>query len=220
MNQKKKNLTDLVLNALIVISTVLSVGSYFFSGPDLLGSVRSGCFKYFTTDSNVLAAAASLAFLYFNIRKLSHPEEKLPKWVLIFKFTGTVSVAITLLTVVFFLGPTAAVHGGMKAYFRFFEGNTFALHFSTPVLAIVSLLFFETEGTLTKKDVLFGLLPTVVYSFVYLVLVVFVKVWFDWYGFTFGGKLFMAPVSMIVMYLATFAVSVVLAKLRREETQA
>lgn len=206
MESKKRNAVDAVLNLVIILSTIIAVGLYFVSGPDALGSSGTRCFRYFTTDSNVLAAVAALVMLVYNVRGT-----KPPKWATVFKFVGTVSVTVTLLTVVFFLAPMGALHGGLRGYLRFFEDSTFALHFSTPVVAIVSLLF-ERYYKLTFADTLWGLAPTVVYSLVYLVLVVFIKVWTDWYGFTFGGKLYMAPVSMAGMYLVTLGIASILRK--------
>lgn len=207
MNAKKRNWLDLALNIVVILSTIIATGVYFVSGPDALGSQKTACFRYFTTDSNVLVALTSIVMLVFNIRKARAPETEVPRWALIFRYVGVTSVTITLLTVVFFLAPTAAVRSGLAGYLRLFEGNTFVLHFSTPVIAIVAFCLLEKDRKLTVKDSLWALLPTVIYSIVYLVLVVFVKVWTDWYGFTFGGKTVMIPVSMIAMYLLTFGVA-------------
>lgn len=214
MNRKRQNLIDLILNLLILLSTIAAVGVYFVGVPDVLGSSGTGCFKYFTTDSNILCAISSAVMLIYNCRRLKDPSAVIPEWVSVFKFVGTVSVAVTLTTVVFFLAPVASIKGGIAQFFFFFEGNIFALHFSTPVLAIISVALFEKEPPLPRRASLWSLLPTVVYSVVYLVLVVFLKIWDDWYGFTFGGKLFLAPIAMIAMYLLTLALAALLRKLQ------
>lgn len=217
MNAKTRNRLDFFLNLAILLSTAAAVGYYFVSGPDVLGSTGSGCLKYFTTDSNILAAIASAVFLFYNVKRWNNPAYRIPHAVLIFKFVGTVSVALTFLTVLFFLAPVGCASGGAENFFFFFAGNVFVLHFSTPVLAILSFVLFERERevALSRRTALWGLLPTVVYSVVYLVLVVFVKVWTDWYGFTFGGKLYVIPFSMIAMYVATFGIAAALLWLRR-----
>ena len=207
MNAKKKNGVDLILNVVVILCTIAATGVYFFSGPDVLGSQKTACFRYFTTDSNVLVALTSIVMLVYNIRRTRAPETEMPRWTLIFRYVGVTSVTITLLTVVFFLAPMAAMRGGFANYFRFFEGNTFVLHFSTPVIAFLAFCLLEKDRKLTVRDSLWTLLPTVVYSIVYLVMVAFVRVWPDWYGFTFGGKTVMIPVSMIGMYLLTFGVA-------------
>ena len=100
MKAKIRNITDLVLNLIIIATTLAAIGQYFVGGPDALGSSRTGCFRYFTTDSNVLAVLASLTLLPICIKRIRKPETEIPRWLLIFKYTATVSVTITLLTVV------------------------------------------------------------------------------------------------------------------------
>lgn len=219
--KKKTLIASLILNALIVVSTVLAVGCYFWVGPDVLGSSGSGCFKYFTTDSNVLVAVASLVLIICELPLLHNPEKGLPKWALLFKFAGTVSVNITLLIVLFFLAPVSCMKNGWQMFGFYFEGNTFALHLSTPLLAIFSLLLTENEietgVSLRLRDTLWALAPTVVYSFVYAYMVIFDGRWTDWYGFTFGGNYAVAPISMLVMYCVTFAISAVLCAARNNK---
>ena len=193
-------LIGIVLNLVIVLSTLWAVGVYFINDADALGLSGTQCFRYFTTDSNVLAMLVSLLMLVYLLRSFFRGAE-IPEWVLILKFVGTVAVTLTFLTVVFFLIPTS--HGNPM---NFFAGNTFVLHFSTPVLCVLSLLLFERTPALPFRAVLFALLPTVVYSFVYAAMI-FTKRWPDFYGFTFGGNLKIAPVSMIAMYAFTFLIA-------------
>ena len=215
MKTKTYRLIDLLFNIVIFLTTAWAVVFYFYSDPDILGSTRTACFRYFTTDSNVLEAAAAAVVCVFRVLQLKDPDRKMPLWVTVLRFTGTAAVALTLLTVVFFLAPVSCISSGIGTVPFYFAGNVFVLHLSTPVLAIVSLILFDREGEITRRRSLWGLVPTVVYSVVYLVLVVFVKVWYDWYGFTFGGKLYLAPVSMIVMYAVTWGIAWVLRKLRK-----
>ncbi len=217
---KRRNTIDLILNLLIVVSTVAAVGYYFVGGPDILGSVGSGSLRYFTTDSNILAGFGSLAMLTVNLRRIREPKYSASRFVRCLKFAGTVSVTITLLTVVFFLVPMAVLKSGIASAGFFFAGNVFALHLSTPLLALVSLLGFEREDLPSRKGTLWGMAPTVIYSLVYLVNVVFLKIWTDWYGFTFGGKLWMAPVSLLAMYALTYAVIALLRRLCGGRTSA
>lgn len=212
---KKLNLLDFIFNLLIVLSTVWAVRLYYIGGPDALGSTGSTSLKYFTTDSNILVAVASLVMLLFNIARFFKPDTVMPKWVSVLKYAGTSAVALTFLTVVFFLGPVFSIGVGIKGYLRMFEGNILALHLTTPLLAIISLIFFERDNSFKLSDCLIASLPSYIYSLVYFTMVVCLKKWTDWYNFTLGGKTYMIPVALIVMYLATFGVSVLLKKLRR-----
>lgn len=213
---KKKIAAALVIHLAIVVSTLLAVGGYFVGGPDVLGSKGTQCLKYFTTDSNILAAVGSAAGAVYCVRRLRDPGAQVPVWVRSLKFAGTVAVTITLLTVVFFLAPVASLRGGARQFLLFFRGNVFALHLSTPVLALVSLICLERDEKLPFRHALWGLAPTVVYSIVYFLMVVVLKRWTDWYGFTFGGKAYMIPVAFVSMYLATAAVCAVLYRLGKK----
>ncbi|MCQ2530391.1 MAG: hypothetical protein MJ086_03965 [Lachnospiraceae bacterium] len=205
MKKSARYIADVIINIVIVASTVLAIVLYFFSGPDNLGSQGVDCFKYFTTDSNVVAFVASLLYIIFRLKG------NVPKWVRVFKFVGTVAVTLTFLTVVFFLVPTSAIFGGggLRVALFFFKGNVFVLHFSTPVLSIISTCFLEKDFPITKKQALWGLVPTAVYAAVYAIMVIVVKRWYDWYGFTFGGRFELAPVAIIGMLLVTLAIALV-----------
>ena len=199
---------DLVLNILIVVTTAWAVAQNFTGrSAALFGNADFRCFRYFTTDSNVIAAVASLLVLPWNVMQLKNPDKELPRGLMIYKFATTVSVTVTLLTVVFFLCPTSYARIGAGAIDAFFGGDLFVLHFSTPVLAVLSAVVLERQPTLELRHALWGLAPTVVYSVVYVVMVIFQERWPDFYGFTFGGNLKMAPVSLVAMYLATLAIS-------------
>ena len=216
MKSKTRNFIDLIFNLAIVLSTVWAVRYYYVGGPDALGSVGSGCFKYFTTDSNILVAVAALVMLIFNVARLFKPEVVMPKWVSVFKYTGTAAVTLTLITVVLFLGPIAAIKAGLQGYMRMFADNILALHLTTPLLSIISLIFFERDNDFSLGDCLTACLPTYVYAVVYFTMVVCLKIWNDWYSFTLGGKVYMIPIAIIVMFLASFGISALLRKLRRK----
>ena len=211
----KKRAIDLVMNVLIVLTTAWAVLMYFIGEPDILGSHDIQCFKYFTTDSNILAALGSLFYLSFRFLHRDDPSRTPPHWLALFKFIGTVAASITLLTVVFFLAPMGAIRGkGLHTVLLFFSGNVFVLHLSTPVLSILSTLFLEKDPPLTRKQALWGTLPTTVYALVYLTMVVLLKQWDDWYGFTFGGQYQFVPVVMIVMFLFSLGLSLAERRIR------
>lgn len=177
------------------------------------------CMMFFTNLSNIFVGIASAIMIPFNVKNLKNGSNSFPKWLFILKFTATVSVTVTLLTVVFFLGPMNVIMGygqsgelEIARYFNYFAGNAFYLHFLTPILAIASVIFFENcEVPLSKKTALWGLLPTVLYSIVYFYEVVIVGWqnggWYDFYGFTFGGNMKLAAVSIVAMYAATYLIS-------------
>ena len=208
---KIRIISDLAVNLAIAVFTVMAVYNYFSGGPDALGSVNTQTFRYFTTDSNLLMAVIALVYAGFNVLCLFRPETAEPKWLHILKFTGTTAVSVTFVTVVIFLGPTAAMKSGARGYFRMFEGNVFFLHFLCPLLAIVSFTLLERGPRLSVIETLWALIPTVVYSIIYYIMVVkAARPWPDFYGFTFGGKMWAVPFSVLGMYTLTFGLATLL----------
>ena len=166
-------------------------------------------FRYFTMLSNVLAAIAAAIVSAFDAKALVCEEENLPRWVLILKYAGTVAVTLTFVTVVVFLSPMVEAMG--YGYFSLFRNENFLLHFLSPVLAILSFILFERIEDFKFIETLYGVIPTVLYSFVYLPMVVIGAEkggWPDFYMLTFGGHMWVAPISLIVMYGATFGLAV------------
>ena len=153
--------------------------------------------RYFTSLSNVFCGLTAVAVAVCRLCGV------LPRAVLILKYMGTVSVTVTLLTVIFFLGPT------MKDYKKLLTGPDLFLHLICPVLALVS--YFAWDKPSASWPVVFlGMLPMVLYAAMYLYRVLWApegKRWKDFYGFNRGGKW---PVSLIAMLLGTLIISLVL----------
>ena len=200
-----------LINIVITVTTVCAISVYFYGKADALGSAGTNCFRYYTTDSNVLAAVSAGLCLVFSFRK------RLPHAVEVFRFISTVAVLITFFTTTFFLTPNAALSGrGMSAITAYFGGNVFVLHLSTPVLSLISLLISEHDFTISRKECLWGISTVVIYSVVYVYMVVIAKEWRDWYGFTFGGKTQFVPIVVLVMYSFAAVLSLLLHLVNRK----
>ncbi len=220
MKEKTKNIVSLVLNVIIIVSTVYAI-SAFFTGRAGLGNMQasgSECFRYFTNLSNIFAAVSSCVMLVFNFINIGKGTNLFPKWAMLLKFTSAAAVSVTFVTVVFFLAPLFMTFG--FSYWDLFTGSCFYLHFTTPVLAAVSVMFFERCENFTKKNALLGLVPTVLYSIVYVIMVVIIGRenggWPDFYGFTFGGRIQLVPVSLVAMYALTLLISFALRKIQQK----
>ena len=222
---RAKNVASLLINVTIFFLTFFAVGDHFRSDVvpgehDLLIVHGTEIFRFFTVQSNILVAIASVITIVFNIKIAVNDSYKIPKWAYLVKYAGTVAVTVTFLTVVVFLGPLVA-SGGEYGYFSLFAKHNFILHLVTPVLAIVTFLFLERTEDFKFRYTVFGALPTVLYSFLYVPMVLTGK-WEDFYGFTFGGIMWAVPISLVVMYgfsyglgVAERAISVVMAKKRK-----
>ncbi len=201
MNETKKTRIfsgiSLALNTAIVMMTAYSIVEMLVG--NIAGNMSNGtiALRYFTNLSNILVALTALFVIPFDINSLISGKDEIPYWVLVFKFVGTTAVTVTFLTVMLFLGPTIG-------YAPMLAGPNIFLHLIIPIVAIISLVGVETGKKVSFRASIFGLIPTVVYSIIYVSCVVFAGIWDDFYGFTFGGKNWAVPLSMVGMYLATF----------------
>lgn len=198
------------LNAAIVCLVLYAWERMFFGMDEgaLLSSARLQSLKYFTVDSNLLAAAASLCILPYEIREaFGRPDQGrarggIPVWALVLKLTATTAVSLTLLTVMVFLGP-------MYGYAALMKGAQLYLHLIVPLLAVFTLCVTERNTVLTLRHTLTAMLPMLLYGAVYLVnILVNGREGNDWYNFSQWG----IPASFLV-YVIMAAVTWLLALL-------
>lgn len=166
----------------------------------LLKSRKSGnFFCFFTTLSNLFAMAGCALILPFCVAAVCTGKASVPGFVLVFKYVSAVSVCVTWLTVMFFLGPT-------QGYRKMFEKNGLYLHLIGPILAVGSCCFAE-RAVPALPAALVGVIPTVLYAVVYYIEIIVKKRWDDFYGFNRGGKWYISAAAMI---LGTAAICVLL----------
>ena len=134
--------------------------------------------RYFTIQSNLLCGLAALA------AAISLLAGGVPHWIWLWKYIGTAAVTVTLLTVLFFLGPAVG-------YGKLLSGRDLYLHLIGPLLAIVSFCFCERFYPLSFPLALTGLIPVILFGTLYLYKVVLCpeeKRWEDFYGYNKNGK--------------------------------
>lgn len=176
----------------VLISSLTLVLTIRFFRKDGTWHIRNGAaaFRYFTVLSNVFCAAAALLMCFASS----------VSWVWTLKYIGTVAVTVTMLTVFLFLGPNLG-------YKKLLTGPDLYMHLVTPLMAIVSFVFFERRG-MTIRTALLGVLPVLLYGVLYLYKVVYApehKRWEDFYGFNKNGKW---PVSFAAMLAGGFTVCI------------
>ena len=204
---KVLNVFALLFN-LVIIAAVVMGG--FIVNNDILGNL-----KYFTVLSNYLMALAALIAIPFNIRAIA-TGKGYPKAVFVLKLVATMSLALTFLTVCFFLAP----QNGWNFVEQFgnfsFQRIEFFLHLIAPVSAIICFLFFDTCAKKTKFIVnLLSIIPGILYGVFYMVN--YFMNWFvvdgigtDWYGFVaVGGSPLFAALIFAAILVALFLLSFV-----------
>lgn len=121
-------------------------------------NIREGglaIFRYYTVESNVLAALVSLAYLvcFFVGRG------QVPRAIARLRYYATCCLTVTFLVVVTVLAPLLHTFWSLLL-----NGSMLYQHLLCPVLSIVSLTVFERDGRLTRRDIFFSLIPTGLYA--------------------------------------------------------
>ena len=187
---------DRILNVFIALLTLLLVLGFFRKDGKWEPERGKFALRFFTTQSNILVAAASL----LTALALSS-EGTIPRWIWTLKYIGTAAVTVTMLTVFLFLAPSIG-----KDWVKYLlTGSDIFMHLLTPLLALFTFCVFERQG-MTFCESLWGLLPVVLYGPLYLYKILFAppeKRWDDFYGFNKQGKW---PVAFAAMVAGTFAI--------------
>ena len=195
----------IAVQTIIIVFTAWSICTMFFiSGSGNMRVRRYTVFRYFTVDSNILCAISCVFSL---IRALRGKTQS--KACMLFRYAGTAAVTVTMVTVLLFLGP-------VFGYASMFSRWNLWLHLLGPILAIVSFVWLERDGSFPeKKHLILSMLPVIVYGIVYLVMSVVIGAgnggWQDFYGFNRSGKWYL---SYIAMMAGTALIGVVLRKQR------
>jgi hypothetical protein len=180
-----------VINEAIVFITALSLRAVIRRTPR---EKLPESFRYFTILSNLFCAFTALILL------LCEFFGALPAWAATLKYMGTVAVALTFFVVLLFLWPSLGSIQGL------WDGPELFLHFVTPLLAVLSFLFYEKQG-LSAWIIPLGLVPVLLYGWLYLNRVVIAKTWRDMYGFNKNGRW---KLSFSLLVLGTVAIAVLL----------
>lgn len=158
MASRGKMITAIILNFVIAILEVVGL---------ILSVQRHGInvFAYYTENSNYLALIVSIVFcivvMMCLVRKIS-----IPKWLINIRYLATVCLAITFLVVIFVLLPLRP----SMANYLLIESSSFIHHIVCPLISIVSFIVLESSVCLNKKDILWGIIPTVVYGVILITL--------------------------------------------------
>ena len=186
----------------MVPSAVINEAILFFTVVAMFALVRRTpqeklpeSFRYFTVLSNLFCALTALILL------LCELFGTMPAWAVVLKYMGTAAVAVTICTVFFYLLPATRDFGVMLGHWP-----ELVMHLITPVLAIFSFLCFE-KGDMTAWAIPLGVLPVLLYGWLYLDRVVVARAWPDFYGFNKNEKW---KLSFSLMAAGTVVIAVLL----------
>lgn len=207
------NIVLFILEAFAVAWIMSGIGSA--RGP--LDGPNLESLKYYTVDSNILMGLAALAAAAAQRRVIRGKAAEAPLSVQLLKLAGTVSVTLTMLVTIFFLGPTL---GRTYGFFSLFSGCSFFLHLANPLAAVFIFLRWERSRGIPFRLTPAGILPTVLYAVYYIILTLRhtengkAAEGYDWYGFfMFGAGAWGIVVSVIL--LIAFGITLALWKLNQ-----
>ena len=200
---KDTRAASIIVNLIIVLWMAYCCYIMFTKGlgGNMVGSRFMGL-RYFTIDSNILAALSALVMLFARAVK-GTPSS----FATVFKYVGTAAVTVTLITVLVFLGPVAG-------YRNLLSGNNFYMHLIGPLLCIVSFCWLDKGPKIQRSHIGSSVLPVIIYGLVYFIMVIVAKSWPDFYGFNRGGKWY---ISMAVMFAGALLISIVLKALHNDK---
>ena len=144
--KKKKTLIFAVFCNLAVI--LLELIAFFVQGNGIALNI------FYTNDSNILALAAAVIWLITLCCGKNPP----PRGVMLLKYAAAVCLGLTFLTVICFLAPLSGYR------FMLFQGAMLYQHLLCPAFVMISFLFFEEYRQIKKTDILFAVMPTILYG--------------------------------------------------------
>ena len=210
---KKRTLWFTLINTFLFISTII-VTYVTLSFGTVAGQVDTNVEESwfyiltFTVQSNILLGLIAFAGAIFGARNLKG-NKSIPKSFITWYLVAASAAMLTAITVILFLAPGRALQG--KNYFEMLMGPMFFFHFFNPFLSAIALIFFTGGEKLNLKNCLFSLIPPTAYAVPYILNVVILKNWYDFYGFTFGGNNWVVPLVFIVFAGITFSIAALLA---------
>ena len=189
----KRKILNIVI-FIIVLTTWLRMVFYASGIALTAGGLRS--LRYFTVLSNLFEGIACLIWLY-------NKDEKI-------KYAAAVSVTLTMVVVLTFLGP-------LYGYIPMFSGVSFWMHLIVPLAALLEVIFWNKEK-FTLKDNLLACIPMGIYGVYYIGnnIVNGIGQWpnsNDWYGFLTWGY----PIGVmfyIVILLVVFLIGLAIRKIK------
>lgn len=123
-------------------------------------------FAFFTMIANILAALSVAFIIPFAVEGIKKKRLVLPKWIAIFHYISTTSVAIMLVFVLAFISWSSP-------YDAFGDSNL-VMYIFCPILILLSFFQIENRYTYKKKDYFIGCIPLYIYEIVYYIEVVLI----------------------------------------------
>lgn len=163
------------LVGILINLTILGLEAYcIYTFIDLTVRGVANRFMFYTNISNTAIGVISLINLVFLIKMFVKNNNEYPQVLSLIKYIGITMTTLTFFVILF----TIPIYGLDRAYGK----DKIITHLIAPILVAISFLFFEEKTEFKWKYTLLALLPTFIYTIVYVTNVVFLKTWKDIYS--------------------------------------
>ena len=156
MSKKGQSTAEIILNAVIVIFTVIGIILMLTSKAEEGALQSSGLenFKFYTVLTNVFCGIVASVFLVFKL--LKKDTEKIRA----LKLAAVVGVAITFAVVAFMFGP-------LYGFLQFYKRGNLYFHLLLPVTAMIEFIVVRRKK-IPFRYAVFAAVPTLLYAIGYL----------------------------------------------------
>ena len=160
-SDRVRMICSVALEAFITVAVPVAwcIMVFNLSDSGLLSAVGLSTLKYFTVQSNLFAAAASLLTM-IGVLRAWKTGGRLPSWLIAVRIVSAAGLMLTMLTVLAFLGP-------LFGYAAMFRGANLWFHGIVPVASAAGVLLLRGER-MGKGSMFLSLLPVGAYSIWYL----------------------------------------------------
>lgn len=221
MNHTKNSASDCMsksmrgqtaVNIWLVLAVLFAFYVMYFRSEGLLQAKGIEAFKYFTVQSNVFGGLAAAVWLLSVVFAGRREGREAPRMVLLLKFMAAVSLGLTFVTVMVFLGP-------LYGYIAMLRKANLWFHLLIPLTAMGEFVLFNRQR-ITLKNCAAAMLPMLLYAVGYLIYNLMMgrqseePFRYDWYGFLLWG--WGVGVGIFVIICAgTFGIAALLRKLNQ-----
>ena len=196
---KMRFISGIVLCSLVILVTLvalsLSLSDFFDSGSSEAGI---GTLKMFTTISNIIAATAASMCLPFQIDGLRRDRYRLPYWIVVAMYVGTVGVFITF-------SIAASIISAYQGFVTtMFTRSSLFMHTINPLLITILFVLVVSDARIKFSYSFISIVPIFIYMVIYFFMVFVFKVWEDHYK---TDAFIPWPASFLLMLLVAFGIS-------------
>lgn len=196
---KMRFISGIIICSLVIVLTfvavALSLTDFFETGSSEAGM---GTLKMFTTLSNIAAAFSAAMCLPFQIDGLRRDRYRLPSWIVVVMYVGTVGVFLTFFSAITII---SIYQGFVKTML---SKSSLFLHTINPILITVLFVLIISDTRIKFSHSLISMIPIVIYMIVYFIMVFVIKVWKDHYH---TNSVMPWPLSLLLMMSISFGVT-------------